>query len=241
MTRRSPASAQKRQAAKVLTQQFTRTLPNVAVVLPSGDDVKKSHSMALASLTANSILAATLALIDVRGSIIDMLRNDGVHRAMTLPQTRPDYLLWIDSDMDFPPDALVRLLGYKKDVVGAIYQRRSPPFDTVGQLDPSEKDKDLLTAPLIKATKLGFGFILVKASVFDRIGFPWFKVTIGEKYGEGEGEDYHFCRRCKEEGIEIWADMRLSFEVGHEGRRRVVLGQPDEAEAYEAKGMSSAA
>jgi hypothetical protein len=40
-----------------------------------------------------------------------------------------DWLLWLDADMDFPADALIRLLRHNVDIVGGDYRlrRRASP------------------------------------------------------------------------------------------------------------------
>jgi hypothetical protein len=47
--------------------------------------------------------------------------------------------------------------------------------------------------------------------VFDRLKTPWF-------YLDGDhSEDFNFIRDCRKAGIVAWADLALSFEVGHVG------------------------
>lgn len=49
---------------------------------------------------------------------LDKARNSLVKMAL---ETNPDYLLFIDSDMLMPADALDRLISLDKDIVSALY------------------------------------------------------------------------------------------------------------------------
>jgi hypothetical protein len=56
--------------------------------------------------------------------------------------------------------------------------------------------------------------MLVDTGVFKLIDMPWFffKSLGGNAF---MGEDYWFCERAKEKGIEIWCDPTIA--VGHLG------------------------
>ena len=57
--------------------------------------------------------------------------------------------------------------------------------------------------------KVGFGAVLIKMSVFDKIQQPYFVM-------EGElGEDYYFCAKAKKAGFDIWVDT--GSVVAHAG------------------------
>ena len=43
-----------------------------------------------------------------------------------------DEILWVDTDMQFPEDALLRLLAHDKDIVGCNYRTRTPPYACAG-------------------------------------------------------------------------------------------------------------
>ena len=65
--------------------------------------------------------------VDLVGMISSNLphnRSRCVERAFKLQAT---HILWLDTDMRFPPDTLFRLLGRKKPIVGANYRARNPP------------------------------------------------------------------------------------------------------------------
>ena len=53
------------------------------------------------------------------------------------------------------------------------------------------------------------GCMLIKREVFEKISRPWFALGMPEAW---LGEDIFFCRKCKENGIEIWMDASLSIK-----------------------------
>lgn len=92
-----------------------------------------------------------------------------------------DWLLQIDADAVFPPDALARILETAfirvpdSDVVGAYAQLKNPPFlptiDTgTGTWEPVFPGEGVL--PVIRT---GAHFLLVKTPILRRFGPPWFR------------------------------------------------------------------
>jgi glycosyltransferase involved in cell wall biosynthesis len=132
-----------------------------------------------------------------------------------------DYILFIDSDMTFPRDALLRLLVRNVDIVGATYSRRTPPFSFLGDILP-EQPTD---APkgLLEMTRIPTGFLLVKATVFERLKRPYFRFRVDEEAGVNIGEDYEFSDRVRSLGFRIWCDPYLSKELGHIGEKSYKL------------------
>lgn len=152
-----------------------REAPLVAILVPSDDDWKADMSMAMAGMcaftTGNHI--AKLFIANQKASMITMARNDLVKQALDV---KADYLLFVDSDMVFPNDALGRLMGYDLDIVGATYNKRVPPFETLGRIrpEPGKTVDDLMKGGLHEAEYLPGGFLMVKADVFRKLEWPWF-------------------------------------------------------------------
>ena len=119
------------------------------------------------------------------------------------------HLLFVDSDMSFPKDAVVRLIERKKDIVGAHYNRRKfPPTSTV--VNPKDPNEGLTTCDSVAT-----GFMLIKLDVFKKLSKPWFFWGLDENGKTVTGEDYFFCSLAREAGFEVWCDF--SIEVGHVG------------------------
>ena len=143
------------------------------------------------------------------------------------------HILQIDSDMMFPMDGLERLLSHDKDIVGAFYNKRVPPYETVGHLLHAP---DISKGGLYPADLMPHGFVLIKREVFEKLKSPWYyesfdPACVTEKDPDGlVGEDVNFSRDCVKAGIEMWCDADLTFECAHIGEIAVPCLRPDSAQ-----------
>jgi len=148
------------------------------------------------------------------------------------------HLMFVDADIQFRAEDIVKLVAHDKDIVGGIYpQKTLPPKMVVNTLDNARTEGDL-----IEVGTLGTGFMLVKRTVFeqmiaagatpygDDIGlsdvenanqYDFFNCTI-DSNGRYLTEDWSFCRKWRELGGEIWADTTVA--LAHVGYYRF---QPD--------------
>jgi hypothetical protein len=125
-----------------------------------------------------------------------------------------DYILWMDADHTFPPDALNRLLAWNAAVVGANYPRRNTGEPTAVALNGTPLPFEM-TGP-VEVRSLGLGLCLVDAKVFRSLPKPFFRI---EHAAEDVpiSEDYYFCHKARAAGVRIFVDADLSREVGHIG------------------------
>lgn len=160
------------------------------------------------------------ALAMKAGALIYASRDD---LAVKAAQMEADYVLWLDSDMRFDPDLLVRLFDTLKkndlDIVTGLYFRRVPPYSAV-LFDKLEMDgekcewsefKDVPEG-LFEVGGCGFGCVLMKTDVFFDVQGKFGKMftPIG-----GTGEDLAFCWRARQCGYKIVCDP--SIVCGHVG------------------------
>lgn len=121
------------------------------------------------------------------------------------------HLLFVDSDMTFEPDAILKLLAREKDIIGTHYNCRALPLKTTVELKAGQTElKELDTC-----NALGAGFLLIKTEVFKKLSHPWFFWEVNEKGETTLGEDHWFCKKAREAGYEIFVD--ISIPIGHEG------------------------
>ncbi len=186
----------------------------VALCIPSGDTWKALTAFHLMSLGAYTAPSTTLMPINVRTQDTAESRNQMTAAAL---EEGADWLLWIDADMVFPPDGLIRLLAHDKDIVGADYRRRAPPYPRIGKLvDAHAPDRGL-----VEVSMLGLGFMLIRANVLRRMERPWFlrmwllEHATPDNPSGFSTEDGYFCGHARYLGYQVWADMDLSREVGH--------------------------
>lgn len=177
-----------------------------------------------------------------------LLRREGSHvddqRNFLVENFKGDWLLQIDNDQAFMPQALNRLLESGKDIIGACYYRRGKKFDPLvlrynGKYNDAHQYKPmsqeiidylkahraelngeptvLLKEPhLVECDAIGTGFLLVHRRVFEKLTQPYFS------YREGGSEDMYFCRKAKASGFKIYAD--LSVQLGHYAK--IPVGYP---------------
>lgn len=173
--------------------------------------VHADFAMAYAQLCLASA-AFPLQLITVKSSIVAQARNNGVEHAR---EFGADYLLFLDSDMVFPPTVLLRLVLHRKDIVGATYTRRVAPFDALGS--KLAEQPAVLSGDLLEMHRIPTGCLLINMQVFNKLAEPYFRFDTDDK-GQIVGEDYVFCDRAREAGFRIWCDAFLSREIGHIGQ-----------------------
>jgi len=188
-------------------------LPKVAICFPSGDMVHADFALALAGL-CNSTPPLETPIVNNKSSIVAAARNDGVRRAKEMGC---DHMLFLDSDMVFPRDTLHRLLLHRKDIVGATYTKRAPPFSLLGTALEERPTSD--ARGLTEMRRIPTGCLLIRLAVFDALSEPYFRFVTDESAGTIVGEDYVFCDRARAAGFRIWCDGALSLEIGHVGQR----------------------
>lgn len=169
-----------------------------------------------------------------RQELIDRLIADGVTHA-----------LWLDTDMRFPPDSLLRLINHDLPMVGINYAKRRVPPDfvaikTVGW-NEGEASRKLVTdensTGLEEVEAIGFGMVLMQTSALanmpDPKQEPWFWFKWMADKNQQVGEDVWFCKLFRDSGQPIYVDHDLSKECGHIGQftyklDHVLLTRPDE-------------
>jgi hypothetical protein len=131
-----------------------------------------------------------------------------------------DYIMWIDSDIIFTVENFEKLMSNNVDICGGLYlMDGGKQFAAVKNWDEKQFEKngtfDFLTPDdishspsLMKVSYTGFGFLLIKKGVFEKIEYPWFApkfTTIGDCY-DFASEDVSFCLKAKEYGFDVNID-----------------------------------
>lgn len=193
----------------------------VLVGIPCHDMVHADFMFDLASMVG--ITAIARRDIDLRlclrtGTVIHSARRDLVRRAL---ETDCTHILFLDADMRFPRNTLVRLLSRGVPIVGANYSTRCTPSRPVSfQSDQSDKDRvytELDSTGLQPVDGTGFGVMLIDMEVFKALPQPWFSFEWLSP-SHMVGEDLYFSRKARAElGVETLIDHDLSKEVRHIG------------------------
>lgn len=193
----------------------------VKVGIPARDTVMTgfAHSLAMLVGASSREPGLELSVYTSSGTLICDQRNQIAKAAL---ESDCDWVLYLDSDMRFPPETLLRLLERNVPIVSANYSSRRAPaepiaFKSIGTLEKLYTEED--STGLEEVSANGFGVMLIHTSVFRTIPKPWFYIPyIPEKDGHW-GEDVWFCNAARKAGFDVLVDHDLSKEVRHIGVR----------------------
>lgn len=133
-------------------------------------------------------------------------RNDLVKKALSIPEVT--HILFIDSDMTFPPSALAMLMADNRQVIGCNALRRRHPYIPASQRGELGK------------WELGAAFMLIDVSIFGLLPFPWFEG--GYRDGHYRDGDQNFCEKVNRLGT-VYCHEQLSQLIGHLGQMNFSL------------------
>jgi len=140
---------------------------------------------------------------------------------------RADYVLMVDNDVVLPSDVLVNLLDDPKEVCLGLYPSRNINNSYDGQMTVYKTgEHDYVTKFSIDEIQAmnqngickfpvhggGMGCALIRADVFERLEYPYFK-WVNYDNGSVLSEDLYFCEQCAQNNIEIYSDTRV--KCGH--------------------------
>ena len=90
------------------------------------------------------------------------------------------HLMFVDADIQFNPQDIVKLINHDNAIVGGIYPEKTlPPKMVVNTLNNGEQQGDL-----IEVGTLGTGFMLIKRRVFEKMIEEGVTIN-GENYSKG--------------------------------------------------------
>jgi GT2 family glycosyltransferase len=149
-----------------------------------------------------------------------------------------DYLLFLDHDNGFFPEAFDQLMEVMEDsevkIVSGAYYLKKPNCTTLvaGQKAPhtpifkcefypqeafvQEGLKNISKDYSSDGGLVGAGFLLVRKEVYEALEYPYFHDTYLTKEVKGTpgisyflGEDNYFCMKVQEAGFDIYLDTRI--------------------------------
>jgi GT2 family glycosyltransferase len=138
--------------------------------------------------------------------------------AETFLATPAQYLLFVDTDIDFEPTFIGKLIAIDKPIVGALYygvqhsDYSSFPTALLQQEDGYYRPIGVIPDDTAEVDAVGMGFTLIKREVVEAIGADSEKLL---PFAEGiwkdrvVGEDLMFCLRAKEKGYSTWLAPQL--------------------------------
>ena len=167
----------------------------------------------------------------VNESLVTRARNNLMAKMMT--NNEATHFLFIDADIRFEPDAILKMIACDKEVIGGLYPKKALPVNYVINLRPETK----IQGDIFTVDTMGTGFLLFKRHVYEKLiaAHPETKyvddVGLGKQYepmmysifdceiderGHYLSEDWLFCRRWAKLGGEIWAHGKVLLNhIGH--------------------------
>jgi len=160
----------------------------------------------------------TLAL--KQGSLVYTSRNELAIQAI---ESESDLVFWVDSDMTFQPDTLLRMIDVltknNLDILTALCFRRVKPYtptlfdklEIKGEAAEWTEFRDIPNE-LFEVGGCGLAGMLMKTDVFFDV-----QNTFGNMFAPigNNGEDVAFCWRARQCGYHIYCDPTIVF--GHVG------------------------
>ncbi len=206
-------------------------LLKVAVCVPSNGWWTSATAVSVAKLVRHFVsgqgsegacdVPGEIEIISAKGFMVPEQRSKCVAEAWQMNAT---HVLWVDSDIVFPEDALLRLLLHNKPVVAVNYPRKSIPPVPTAYVDNAEETGPLYTraesSGLVEVKHCGFGLMLCEVAVFDALAddLPLFDFEVQPPHKlRWCTEDVYFCRKLRAHGIPVFVDHDLSKEVTHMG------------------------
>ena len=197
------------------------TLRSVSVLMPTTDMMHSETTRCLVEMMMTSGMRArdaglgNISLHMYQSSMLPQSRNVLAASALEIGAT---HLLWIDSDMTFPRDMLLRFLQREEKLIGINAIQRKPPFNNSAQRDDfSQVMTREDSTGIEKVRRTGFGVMWAASEVFQAIPKPWFDYEYLSDLDCFRGEDYGFCERAIAAGYVVHIDHDLSRQVGHLG------------------------
>lgn len=208
-----------------MSEGTTKPRPlNILICVPAHDRVTTAFSMSVCR--AMAFFAALpydgekkVDITCVKSSNLAEGRTRLVSRAYQLEAT---HILWVDSDMKFPEDAIAALVNHALPVVGVNYPTKEIEARPTAYADGEDYvgpvwSGDRATG-LCEVSHCGMGLMLTDVRVFEGIELPYFHFEPqGPDFIHTAKEDVYFCRKVREAGVKIFIDHDLSKRCAHVG------------------------
>ena len=203
--------------------------PKIYIAMACYDSVKINTMLSVTRLVKEFTKAGLEWQIEtVKSPYVSKARN--ALTALFL-RSKYDYLLFIDADVEFEPEAVIRMLVTKKDIVLTPYRIKFPQdvnFTKYSVSFPDDKNVTILPGDLVEISEGPAGLMLIHRKVFEflmdscprlKIKHPFKKesdpylynfwdTTFDLDRGLWRGEDISFCRLARDYGFKIYANIK---------------------------------
>lgn len=152
---------------------------------------------------------------EIGNAYISAARSFLIRKAL---DAKPSVLVFIDYDMSFKPDALMKLLETEGDVVAGTYRFKDDVEEYMGSIDCKEDGTPIVRADgCVRAHYVPAGFLKITTNCIDEFMVAYPHLVYGTPHrpsidlfnhgaykGQWFGEDYAFSRNWRDRGGEAW-------------------------------------
>ena len=179
----------------------------LTIAIPTSNSI--SPQTMLSVFKAVSSLEIPVRLDIITSCYVHDARNKMVDRAVNSGST---HLLFVDSDMSFPADAVQKLIDQKKEVIGGMYNRREEGNMPTILMDDGKRLSipDVVPKETFEVFATGTGFMLIDLESLKKVDYPYF--WFGFYRDRMLGEDAWFCMQAQKAGIKVWCDPTLGIK-----------------------------
>lgn len=173
-------------------------------------DVVDLHAMTRALSPLSTVVVGF-----VNATYVHVGRETFLEQALRLMAT---HVLWLDIDMTFPADTVLRLARHQRPIVACNYVMRDDRQLFTAQRNGQRIATTPESTSLELVDSVGMGVMLMQTDIVDALLRPWFQHGRNPETGADVGEDVGFCRALRAAGHQIYIDHDLSKEIGHIGQ-----------------------
>ena len=208
----------------------TNKKPSLFIAMPCYDSVKINTMLSIFQLVQQlGKSGVEVGINTMKSPLIHQARN---YLTSVFLTTNYTHLLFIDSDVEFQPDAVLHMLIAKKDIVCTPYRAKNPDLNnhTYTVQFPDPKVVPILPGGLVEIEAGPTGIMLIDRKVFEKIikNHPDLKIKNRVNQGSKDtdkshsfyynffdfafedgytyGEDLSFCKLARANGIKLYAN-----------------------------------
>lgn len=162
---------------------------------------------------------------------IDAARSRHATEFLNTPCT---HIMFIDDDMAWAPDLILRMAQFDVDIIGVPYRKKTVTPIKFTVTHKEKPDSLLLVPSVIEVDGIATGMMLIKREIFEKLlplvpaiqyvkDGPIINMFFHHEFVEEPitgiktymSEDFNFCRMARENGFKVWA--YTDEEVVHMG------------------------
>ena len=214
-------------------QTLTADKPSVYVAMPCFDVVQRDTVVSLMKLFGKFREVGISSQFNVvKSSLVNYARNLATCGFLASKCT---HMLFVDSDVEFEPEAVLRMLVVQKDIVCTPYRIKLEDMKVRYAVDYPDKDKiEMLPGGIIEVEQGPAGLMVIHRRVFDKLMkvhpemkikfhlsgtgkldekymYNFWDTTFNSKTGLWKGEDLAFCDLARSVGFKIYANTESNM------------------------------